>query len=202
MIEVLTVALVAANLLLVLVICKQVRLAHKPIITTKVISREKDVDATASVLETGVLYLVISNVSNNIASNLRIHWDFLLGNEKITGVSKVLKYLNPGEAVKELLELGKIIREHPELFDEVQRGDEIKKIPKKTLRLSLNVTVTYNFPKHKIYDSYEIEWGSLENYPTFKDHPTILSYNRRDGLYIYKLGEKQSAGTGKIITTK
>lgn len=190
MIDVPTAAIVVANLLLVFFIYKQVRLVHKPIITIKIISRGKDVDATASVLESGELYLVVSNVSNNLASNLRIHYDFLLEDKKITEVNKVLKYLNPREAIREPLGLGQIIREHSELFDEVRRGDEEKKIPKKTLRLFLNITVTYNFPKHKIHDSYEIEWGSLESYPRFKDHPIILRWNRRDGLYIHKLDEK------------
>lgn len=189
--DVLTIAIVAANLFLVYFIYKQVRLAYKPIITTKIISREKSVDATASILEAGVLYLVISNASNNPASNLRIHYDFLLEDEKITEVNKVLRYLNPGEAIKELLGLGKIIRDHPGLFDEIEKGDTIKKIPKKTLKLFLNITVTYNFPKHKINDSYEIEWGSLESYPNFEDHPVTHCWNRRDGIYIYKLGEKQ-----------
>ena len=190
MIEVLTAAIVVANLLLVFFIYKQARLAHKPIITTKIISREKDVDARADVLESGVLYLVVSNVSNNIASNLRIHWEFLLKNKKLTEENRVLKYLNPGEAMREVFRLSKIIEDHPELFNKVQMEDVEMTIPTKTLRLLLNVTVTYNFPKYRINDSYEIEWGSLESYPRFEDHPIMHCWNRRDGLYIYKLGEK------------
>ena len=185
---VLNLAIVAANLFLIYFIYKQVRIYYKPTITTKIIRREEDVDSIPSVLESGVLFLVVSNASNNPASNLKIHYDFLLEDEKITEVSMVLRYLNPGEAAKELLDLGKIIRDHPELFDEIQRKGAIKKIPKKTLKLLLNITVAFNFPKHKINDSYEIEWGSLENYPNFENHPVIHCWNRRDGIYIYKLG--------------
>lgn len=193
MIDVLTAAIVVANLLLVFFIYKQVRFAHKPIITTKIISREKDVGAKADVLEVGVLYLVVSNVSKNMASNLRIHWEFLLKNKKLAEENKFLKYLNSREAMKEVLRLSKIIEGHPELFDKVQKEDIEMTIPKETLRLLLNITVTCNFPKHKMNDSYNIEWGSLKSYPRFEDHPIVHCWNRRDGLYIYKLGENSAA---------
>ena len=133
-----------ANLVLITFIYRQVRHLYKPTITIKVIHREKDVEERPSVLEYGDLYLVISNVSKNPAKNLTIHYEFLLANTKITEVNKTLTYLNPGEATREPLEYGKIIKERPNLFQTVTRGNETKKIPTKTLKLLLDVTVTYN----------------------------------------------------------
>jgi len=155
----------------------------------KVIRREKDVEARPSVLESGEQYLVISNVSKNPAKKLKIQYEFLLENRKVTQVNKTLSYLNPGEAIREPLELGKILKEHPNLFQEITKGNETKKIPKKTLYLLLGVTVTYNFPQYKIHDSYKIEWDSLETVPDFESHPMILCWNKRDELYIHKHSE-------------
>ncbi len=178
-----------ANLVLITFIYRQVRHLYKPTITIKVIHREKDVEERPSVLEYGDLYLVISNVSKNPAKNLTIHYEFLLANTKITEVNKTLTYLNPGEATREPLEYGKIIKERPNLFQTVTRGNETKKIPTKTLKLLLDVTVTYNSPRYKIQDSYEVQWDSLENLPDFENHPSVLCWNRRDGIYIYKQSE-------------
>jgi len=165
---------------------------NKPIITTKVISSEEGVDDTPEVLESGTLYVVISNVSKNQANNLKIGCELWLGNERLAHVNKPLRYLNPGEATKELVPIGEIVKNHPYLFEEIEKGRVTKKIPKKTLMLSLKITVIYGFQwqrRHKILDSYKIELGSLQNYPRFEDHPLTSCWNMRDDLYIYKLSE-------------
>ena len=70
-----------------------------------------------------------------------------------------------------------------------------KKIPKKTLKIDLIITVRYNpifvnLFKYKIEDNYLIEWGSLESYPNFEDHPIFKCWNKRnDDFYIYKTGK-------------
>lgn len=183
------IALLTVNFALICLIYTQVRHLYKPIITIKVIHREKDVEARPSVLEFEDLYLVISNVSKNPARKLKIQYKFLLENRKPIAVNKTLSYLNPGEATREPLEYGKIIKEHPDLFQTETRGDETKKIPKKTLKLLLDVMVTYNLPRYKLLDSYEVHWESLESLPDFEHHPSILCWNKRDGIYIYKRSE-------------
>ncbi|MBA7479492.1 hypothetical protein ES707_22297 [subsurface metagenome] len=190
-----SIGVLVVNLVLISFIYRQVRHIYRPIVTTKVISSEGSVDRTPSVLESGDLYLVVSNVSNNQAKNLKIGCEFWLGGEKIAQVNKLLRYLNPREATKELIPLGKIIDSYPELFEEIEVGKVTKKIPKKTLALLLKITVIHGFPRHKILDSYKIEWDSLETCPRFEDHPLILCWNIRDGLYIYKLSEgSESSG--------
>ena len=177
------------NLFLIYFIYRQVRHLYKPIITIKVIHREKDIEERPNVLEYGDLYLVISNVSKNPAKDLAIQYEFLIENGRRTEINKNFSYLNPGEATREPLEYGKVIKEHPDLFQTVTKEKETKKIPNKTLRILLNVIVTYNSPKYKVDDSYEIQWDSLENLPDFENHPSILCWNRRSGIYIYKQGE-------------
>ncbi len=182
------VGILAANIVLIYFIFRQVRHIYRPVITTKVVSREASVDEKPTVLVSGDSYLVVSNVSTNQATNLRIDYEFSLRNRRIAKLDKTLRYLNPKESAKELIPLGEILRGYPELFEEVQQGKETKKIPKKTLALYLKITITHGFPRRKIVDSYKLEWGSLENYPRFKDHPVMNCWNVRDDFYIYKLG--------------
>ena len=189
------IGVLVATLFLIYLVFKQVRHIYRPIITTKLISREASVDATPTVLIAGDPYLVVSNVSTNQATNLRIGYEFKLGDKTIAQLNKHLPYLNPREATKELIPLGEIISSYPDLFEEIQDGKVTKKIPKKTLALFLRITVTHGFPRHRTTDSYKIEWGSLETYPRFEDHPIVNCWNIRDGLYIYKLrqaGEPRS----------
>jgi len=177
------------NVVLICFIYWQVRHLYRPIITIKIINREKGMEARPSVLEFEDLYLVISNASKNPAGKLKIQYEFLLENMKPIEVNKTLSYLNPGEATREPLDYGKIIEEHPNLFQTVTKGKETKRIPHETLRLLLNVTVTYNYPRYRIHDSYEMRWESLEALPNFENHRGPLCWNRRDGIYIYKHSE-------------
>lgn len=182
------IGVLVVNLFLIYFIYRQVRHIYRPVITTKVISREASVEDIPTTLISENPYLVVSNESTNQATRLRINYEFWLQNSRIVNLSKSLGYLNPKEAMREPLPLGEIIRNHPELFEQVEQGKETKKIPKKTLSLYLKINITHGFPRHKIADTYKIEWGSLENYPRFEDHPIMNCWNIRDELYIYKLG--------------
>ena len=176
-----------ANLFLIFFIYnKQVRHLYKPIITVKLMEQGKNVDAVPSVLETGDLYVIISNISKNPAYKLRMRYEFFLEDRKVVELNKSLDYLNPGEAIRKPVELGKILQDYPDLFQEISKLNITKKIPKKTLNILLNITVTYNSPKYTIQDSYEIHWESLESLPDFENHPSILCWNKRNNIYIYK----------------
>ena len=175
------------NVVLICFVYKQVRHIYRPIITTKVISREATVDETPTVLVSGDPYVVVSNVSTNEAMNLKIGFEFWLESKRIFQLNKSLRRLNPREAAKELVPLGEIIHTHPELFETIEDGKVTKRIPKKTLALLLKVTVTHGLPRQRIIDSYKIEWGSLESYPRLEDHPVTNCWNVRDGFYVYKL---------------
>lgn len=181
------IGILIANIALICFIYMQVRHIYKPILTTKVLSRDASVDDIPTVLIYRDPYLVVSNTSNNRATKLNIRFEFWLKHKRIILFNKRLNYLNPQEAARELIPIGEIIQQHSELFEEVSHGNETKKIPKKTLSLLLKITVTHGVLRERITDSYEIEWGSLETYPNFKDHPMMNCWNRRDGIYIYKL---------------
>ncbi len=181
--------IVIINLALITFIFLQVKHIYRPILSIKILSREKDVKEGPNVLEYGDLYSVISNISANPASNIRIKYEFSRTGKRLLLIRRSLEYLNPNEATREPLDIGKIITTYPELFQEHNRGDEYKKIPKETLKLVLKVHVSFRLGilPYNIRDSYKIEWGSLVNYPTFEDHPILNCWNLRDGHYIYKL---------------
>ena len=177
------------NIVLVMFVFLQVKHTYRPILMTKVLSRDKDVDDNPSVLEYGDLYSVVSNASPNLASKIKVEYTFLRAGKKLLQISRNISYLSPNEATREPLAVGEIITKYPELFEEHKEGNEYKKIPKETLNLILEIQVRYRFGllPYKIRDSYKIEWGSLKNYPDFKDHPILNCWNTRDGQYVYKL---------------
>lgn len=181
--------IIIVNLLLITFIFLQVKHIYRPILSIKILSREKDVKESPGVLEHGDLYSVISNVSPNPASNIQIRYEFSRAGKRLLQIRKSLRYLNPNEATREPLDIGEIITTYPELFQEHNKGKEHKKIPRKTLTLVLEVYVNYKLGilPYNTQDSYRIEWGSLENYPSFEDHPVLNCWNVRDGHYIYKL---------------
>ncbi len=187
-----------ANVILVCLIFAQFRRQMRPIITTKIINYEKmlknGAKAIPQILERGHrgLYLYVNNISDNLAVKMKINYEFLLDNEKLIEVTENIDYLNPNEATYMIIRDGKIIEKHPDLFEEITEGQTTKKIPKKTMNLSLNICVLYNpilgrFLPHKTKDSYEIRWGSLEEFPELKYHPHIDYWNRRGNLYIEKI---------------
>jgi len=177
------------NIILVAFVFLQVKHTYRPILTTKILSREKDVKDDPSVLEYGDLYSVVSNASPNLASKIKVEYTFLQTGEKLLQIRRNLSYLSPNEATREPLAIGELITKYPGLFEEHSKGDESKKTPKETLNLILEIQVRYRFGllPYKIRDSYKIEWGSLKNYPDFKDHPILNCWNTRDGHYVYKL---------------
>jgi len=190
-----------ANVILILIIFAQFREQRKPIITTKIISNKTmardGTETKPNILEMGdVYYLVVSNISNNVASKMKIDYEFLLDGEKLADVSEKLDYLNPNEATRMILKLGEIIKKNSDLFEEITKGRTTIKIPKKTMKLLLNINISSNpilgkFLPHETEDSYEMVWGSLENYPRFEDHPVTRCWNKRGDLYIEKLTAKQ-----------
>jgi len=183
------IGLLVVNLLLICLIYRQVRHIYRPVITTKIISHEANVEDTPTTLVSGEPCLVVRDESTNPATNLRINYEFWLKDRRIARAERTLGYLNPKEAIKELIPLGRILKDYPDLFEEVSQGNETKKIPKKTMALNLEISITHGlFLRHKIADSYKIEWGSVENYPQFEDHPITLCWNMRDGVYVYKVG--------------
>ena len=159
------------------------------------ISGNKEVTDRSDVLESGNPYIVINNESKNIAKSLEIKYQFNF-DSSFREVEKVfLSHLNPEEATKILLRTKSIREKHPDLFEEVAEGNTTKIIPKKTLKFGLIITVRYNpifanLLKYKIEDNYAIEWGSLESYPNFEEHPSFKWWNKRsDDFYIYKIGK-------------
>lgn len=188
-----TIAIV--NIILVIFIFLQLRDSRKPIITTKIISGNKEVTDRSDVLESGNLYIAINNESKNIAKSLEIKYQFEFGNSSREVEKGCLNHLNPEEATKILLRTKSIREKHLALFEEVTEGSSTKIIPKKTLKIGLIITVGYNpifadLFKYKIEDNYVIEWGSRESYPNFEDHPIFNCWNKRnDDFYIYKTGK-------------
>ncbi|MFY1112676.1 MAG: hypothetical protein AB3K77_13495 [Methanosarcinaceae archaeon] len=190
--EILNFLIVIVNAILLIIIYNQLKDARKPIILTKIISRDKDVADRPDVLESGDQYIVITNGSNNVAKSLDIDYEFTFDKHPPVKDEYHLNHLNPGEATKILLKISSIIAKFPDLFEKQVRGNTTKIIPKETLKINLTITVRYNpifwnFGKYRITDNYSIEWGSLENYPDFKDHPIFNCWNMRDGIYIYKI---------------
>ena len=182
--------LIIINLVLITFIFLQVKHIYRPILSIKILSREKGVKEGPDVLEYGELYSVISNVSTNPASSIKIRYEFSRTGKRLLEIRKSLSYLNPNEATREPLDIGKIIKTYPELFQEHNKGNEYKKIPKETLNIELKVHLSFRLAilPYRVRDSYKIEWGSLVSYPTFEDHPILNCWNVRDGQYIYKLG--------------
>lgn len=181
--------IIIINLVLITFIFLQVIHIYRPILSIKILSRGKGVKEGPEVLEYGELYSVISNISPNPASRIRIKYEFSQTGKRLLQIRRSLNYLNPNEATREPLDIGKIITTYPDLFQEHNKGNEYKKIPKETLNIELKIHVNFKLGilPYRVRDSYKIEWGSLVSYPTFEDHPILNCWNVRDGLYIYKL---------------
>ena len=181
-----------ANIILISFIFLQLRDARKPIIITKIIQRNKEVTDRPDVLEEGTLYLAIINDSENIAKSINIKWQFNFNGQSLPIKENMLSHLNPKEATKIILKYRTILEKYPELFEETAEGITTIKTPKQTLKIDLTVKVSYNSIlrspfKYKLEDNYLIEWGSLENYPRFSDHPIFYCWNKRNNeFYIYK----------------
>jgi hypothetical protein len=177
-----------ANIILILFIFIEMRDRRKPIIITKVITRNKEVTDRPDVLESGdTLFIAILNNSKNIAKSINIDYRFNFNGRSIKVKEKKLSHLNPEEATKIVLKTKSIREKCPEIFEEVTEGNVTKRIPKKTLKIDLIVTIRYNpiigfLFKYKLEDNYEIEWGSRESYPNFRDL-VFRSLNKRNGEY-------------------
>ena len=135
------------NIVLVAFVFLQVKHTYRPILTTKILSREKSVKDDPSVLEYGDLYSVVSNVSPNLASTIKIEYTFLRAGEKLLKTRRILSYLSPSEATREPLGIGEIITKYPELFEEHSKDDEYIKIPKETLKLNSSIFSSAKLPE-------------------------------------------------------
>jgi hypothetical protein len=186
------------NIILIYFIFLQLRDARKPLITTKIIQRDKDVIDRPNVLESGTtLYLAIINNSKNIAQSINIEYQFDFNGRSMKVKEKELNHLNPKEATRIIIKYGTIRKKYPDLFEEKTEKMVTKIIPKETLKVNLIVTISYNpligsLFKYMLKDNYEIEWGSLKNYPNFRDHPILNCWNKRNGkYYIHKTGGRE-----------
>ena len=194
-----TIVLALANIILIFIIYSQFRDQRKPIITNKILGEtvKNGTESKQPTLMMGPEHtLIISNISNKVASKLKIYYEFFSDSKKLAQVSEELDYLNPNELTRMFLKTEEIITNHPDLFEEKTEGQNTKKIPKKAMNLLLDIHISYNpifgkFSPYKIKDSYELRWDSLENYPTFKDHPRISCWNKRNNLQIEKMTFKQ-----------
>ncbi len=185
------------NLVLVAFVFLQIRDSRKPIISINVLSRDKEPTDRQSVLESGDLYVIISNYSKNTARSLdidcqlKIKDKFTTGNDK----NKKLDYLNPGEATRFILQTSEFMDKHLEYFEKIEDGNTTIITPKETLRMVLSIKVCYNpifanYGKYKTADDYYIEWR-----PTIKsqdaDYVTrFFCWNiRNKNFYIYKINK-------------
>lgn len=189
-----SVIIAVVNVILISFIFLQLRDSRKPLIITKIISKNKEVTDRPHVLEAGTLYIAITNDSNNIAKAIDIEYQFNFDGHSVHKKEKMLSHLNPKEATRFLLKREVVSEKYPDIFEEITEGNITKRIPKKTLKIDLIVTIHYNpllgfLRKYKLEDNYEIEWGSRENYPNFDDLPVFYCWNKRNGeFYIFKTG--------------
>lgn len=176
-------------MILICFVFLQLRDARKPIITTKIISRTKNVIDRPDVLESGTLYLVITNKSKNIAQSLSIEYQFKFGGRSIKVKAQGLSHLNPEEAASIPLKFKPIKEKYPDLFEKIVEGTKSRIVPKNKLNADLIITIHYNpligcLSKYKFEDNYVIEWNSRIN--------DIKCWNKRnDGYYIYKTSGRE-----------
>lgn len=180
------------NAILIYFLFLQLRDTRKPLITTKIIPRDKDVADMPDVLEESAnLYFVIINNSKNVAKSINTKFGFKFNGHSVDYKEEALDHLNPGEGTKIILKSKNIKDKYPDIFEEKTQEKITKIIPKDTLKIDLTVSISHNpligrFLPYKFEDDYFIEWGSLKNYPHFEDHPIFLCWNKRDDYYIYK----------------
>ena len=181
--------LVLANITFIYFYYMQLHESRRAILQTRLTSNIGFGGTKSHVLEKSPQYLLVENISKNIARGIHIKSRLFYGHEPELIMDKKIPYLNPGETVIIPLQLGTLIEHHPELFEKKndERGDlktELT-IPKKTLKMTMYLKLKWRY-FYGQKDSYYIEWGSFENYPNLKAHPMILSWNKRDGIYIRK----------------
>lgn len=163
--------------------------SNKPILVTKILGREADVGDRQRVLVSEPdKYLVVNNVSKNLAEPLKIEYEISTEKNQSVKKEKKLDYLSPGEGVKMVLGFGEFSKKYDDLFEEITEGTVTKTIPKEKLKLYLNIKITAGRVfKYERKDSYFTEWSSMKGSPRFEGHPRIDTWNRRNGEYIYKL---------------
>lgn len=185
------------NVILVIFIYLQFRDSRMPNLTTEIVSYDGNVRKNASVLETGTLYLILTNKSKNVAKKVNIKFIFRFKGIEHKSEKKVLSHLNGGESLKVLVYFGEILKKYPDLFEEhTIRENQTWITPKEMLKIDLQVIITNNgiignVGAQKLEDNYYIEWWEYqeEHKRSYEvgNLPTFFSWNRRDGEFnIYK----------------
>lgn len=186
--------LIVVNLIVIIFYFLQWRESKRPILYIKflgynsVVNTETNVESKPSVLEdcSHGSYLIVSNESKQIATNIKINYVFKFQGEKIPKTEQI-SYLNPKEATKILVILNEIKNNNKDLFEIIDDGVTKIELPKETMKIDLDVKVSFGYwpLKHSIEDSYYIEWTGLNCLP--KALITISSWNKRNNHYVYKL---------------
>lgn len=183
-------------LITLIVLIYQYRLQRQPILNTKI--KAQGINSKQKGLEyiggnqlpkisggDDNFYLFISNDSKNIARNIKIKLKF-----KINGVKQPItdyyfvSYLNPDEYTRIILIFAKkLLEKYPNKFEKKIKGDTEFKLPKNTIKLTLNLNISYTGYKHK--NEYFIEWIGLDSMPN-QNKIHMNCWNKRNELYIFQ----------------
>lgn len=190
--EITSIGLLIVNFIFIYFYFSMNRQNKKAIIKTSFIGYDKWVEEEndkQDVLEYEPLYLNVENVSNNQINSLKINISFIYNGEKIEQREERLDYLNPNEKVVFNIEIGFLKEKLTDKFEvhKIEDGGELTS-PKEDLKFGIEFIFGWSyFFKQK--DFYQLTWRKFgkdgEDYKSYNDYP-ILSYNMRNGKYIYK----------------
>jgi hypothetical protein len=185
----LTPALIAVNLILVLISYAQWRNSTRPLLTITLRGddfnifnpHEKTIPDTIEI-SGGDPNLLISNISNQIASELTIN--FLMQYQVVhVSCTQHLSYLNSGETTRIIVPLNKISEKYPDQFTIIKKDNDTVTLPKTPLNINLFITVSYGaFPRYTLKNSYIVDWQHKDN----SSESQVVLWNIRDELPIYK----------------
>lgn len=169
------------------------RLIRRGVIKTDFIGYEKnllDKEKKQEILEINPFYLYLNNLSKFVLKNIKVKVYFVVKNKIIHSEIYNLDYLNPKEKVSFNISHKNFREKLSEEFEEIEIGDRIFVTPKKNFKFQIKFQIKWDwFFKQK--DLYEIEWRSYNDckFETLKNYLeyNIISYNKRDGHYIYKV---------------
>ncbi|MFA7708349.1 MAG: hypothetical protein WCX73_05350 [Candidatus Pacearchaeota archaeon] len=186
---IMNVIIASANLVFIYFYFMQLRESKKAVIMTKFIGAERGNGSKQEIMENLPQYLYVENISKNKLKNLTIIGTFYF-NKKEYKFSKEITYLNPHERAKILIRLGDLIDKYPELFEELKDKREgslvYLKIPKENLNITFKILFKWSL-FNKQEDEYFIEWLSKKSCPDLKYHPKIMSWNKRNNVYMEKI---------------
>ena len=152
----------------------------------KVIGEPPEENRDQKVLEVLPKYLVSENLSKKRLPPTTLETEFLINENDSLKKTEKLGFLNPNEHTKILFGIRWLIDERPDLFERTTEGDTTKVTPKEPMKVVIKLKVKLHGHLEIQKDEYYMEFGSLKNYPHWKDHPVILVWNKRGENYIYK----------------